>query len=41
MSEKGFVTNNVKSTVSWTLVISDLNDEVIVRTLYEEKIAED
>ena len=35
-SEEVFVIKKVKNTVSWTSVISDLNGEEIVRTLYEK-----
>ena len=34
-SEEIFVISNVKNTVPWTYLISDLNGEEIVGTLYE------
>ena len=36
--EEVFVIRNVKNTVPWTCVISDLNGEEIVGTLYEKKM---
>ena len=36
--EEVFVINKVKSTVSWIYVISDLNGEEIIRTLYKKEL---
>ena len=37
-SEEIFVISNVKNTVPWTCLISDLNGEEIVGTLYEVEL---
>ena len=37
-SEEVFVIKKVKSTVSWTYVISDIDGEKIVRTFYEKEL---
>ena len=37
-SEEVFVIKEVKNTVPWTYVISDLKGEEIVRTFYEKKL---
>ena len=37
-SEKVFVINKIKNTVSWTYVISDLNGEEITRSFYEKEL---
>ena len=37
-SEEIFVISNVKNTVPWTYLISDLNGEEIVGTLYEVEL---
>ena len=37
-SEELFVISKVKNTVPWTYLISDLNGEEIVGTLYEEEL---
>ena len=37
-SEKVFVIKEIKNTVPWTYVISDLNDEEIIGTFYEKKL---
>ena len=37
-SEEVFVIKNVKSTVPWSYVISDLNSEKIIGTFYEKKM---
>ena len=36
--EEVFVIKKVKSTVSWTYVINDLNGEEIIGTFYEKKL---
>ena len=36
--EEVFVIKKVKSTVSWIYVISDLNGEEIIRTLYKKEL---
>ena len=38
ISEEIFVIKEVKSSVTWTYVINDLNDENITRTFYEKEI---
>ena len=37
-SEKVFVIKEIKNTVPWTYVISDLNDEEIIGTFYEKNL---
>ena len=37
-SEEIFVVKNIKNTVSWTYVISDLNGEEIVGSFYEKEL---
>ena len=37
MPEEVVVTKNVKSTVSWTYVINDLNDEGIIWMFYKKE----
>ena len=37
-SEKVFVIKKVKSTVSWTYVVNDLNDEETIGTFYEKEL---
>ena len=37
-SEEVFVIKNVKNTVPWTYVISNLNDEEIIGTFYEKEL---
>ena len=37
-SEEVFVIKNIKTTVPWTYVINDLNDEEIIGTIYEKEL---
>ena len=37
-SEKIFIIKKIKSTMQWTYVISDLNGEEIIGTLYENEL---
>ena len=37
-SEEGFVIKNLKNTVPWACVFSDLNSEEIVGTCYEKEL---
>ena len=37
-SEEVFVIKNVKNTIQWTYVITDLNGEEIIETFYEEEL---
>ena len=37
-SEEDFVIKKIKSTVSWTYVINDLNGEEIIGTFYEKEL---
>ena len=37
-SEEAFVIKNVKNTVAWTYVISDLNGEEIIKTFCEKEL---
>ena len=40
-SEEVFVIKKIKNTIPWTYVINDLNDEEIIGTCYEKRIAKD
>ena len=37
-SEEVFIISKIKNTVPWTYVINDLNDEEIIRTIYEKEL---
>ena len=37
-SEEDFVIKKIKSTISWTYVINDLNGEEIIGTFYEKEL---
>ena len=39
--KKFFVIKQIKNTVTWTYVISDLNEEEIVGNFYKKRIAKD
>ena len=39
-SEEIFIIKKVKNTVPWTYVINELNNEEIIRSFYEKRIAE-
>ena len=38
MVRRRFVVNNIKNTVPWTYVVSDLNGEKIIGSFYEKEL---